>query len=86
MSNQLTDRQIELLAEGIEQGLSRADLATFAGVAEQTAVRWRNCGAAGGLVGPENCGCGRFIKHTGQCNYRRQQKRPQTKGETYEND
>lgn len=71
MSNQITDKQIELLAEGIELGYSRSRLAKHAGVAESTAVRWRNCGIDGGMTIPEKCGCGRSAKHNGNCNFRR---------------
>lgn len=42
--NGIGDEQIELLAEGISMGLSRANLAKYAGVSESTAVRWRNYG------------------------------------------
>ena len=67
----ISDDTILLLLDGIERGLSRSDLADFAGVCEATAARYRRIYEENVGELPQLCGCGRPLKHQGQCRYRR---------------
>ena len=74
MSAGLSDRQIELLAEAFEAGMSRRMAAKHAGICIRTAMKWREYYIFGEGTSPEKCGCGRPIKHMGFCQFRRAQR------------
>ncbi len=68
----IDEGQISLLIDGIERGLSRSELAEFAGVSERTAVSYRRIYEENELGEvPQSCGCGRPVKHRGRCQFRR---------------
>jgi len=72
MNTGLSVEKIERLYEGIKGGLSRSQIAEFAGVSERVAVEYRRIFEETlPEEFPRNCGCGRPIKHQGRCNYRR---------------
>jgi hypothetical protein len=57
----LTSKQYDLLAEAIERGYSRSQIAKYAGVCERTAVAYRKIGEGEGFAIPKHCGCGRLL-------------------------
>jgi hypothetical protein len=67
----VSDEKIQLLLQGIEQGLSRSAIAKHAGVCERTAAIYRRLYEDNIGPLPEVCGCGLPLKHQGRCSYRR---------------
>jgi transposase-like protein len=68
----LSDTKIDAIYEAIVAGCSVAEVARRAGVAEKTARSYRHIfeqHAPEHL--PKLCGCGRYLKHLGNCAWRR---------------